>query len=193
MTPREQILDAALELADTRGWEAVRLFDVAMAAGLSLEDIRHQFREKEELADAWFDRADRAMLEDAARPDYLTLTPRERLHRSIMAWLDALAPHRQVTRQIILNKCEPGHLHVQIPGLLRVSRTVQWFREAAHRDAKFVQRAVEESVLTSLYLVTFINWLYDDSENAQRTRQLLDSLLRGAEVLSAWAPGLSGH
>lgn len=193
MTPRERLLDAALELAETRGWEAVRLFDVAESTGLSLEDIRHQFREKEDLAEAWFDRADRAMLEDAARPDYLQLTPRERLHRSIMTWLDALAPHRRVTRQIILNKCEPGHLHVQIPGLLRVSRTVQWFREAAHRDATFVHRAVEETVLTSLYLFTFMHWLNDGSANAERTRRLLDGLLRGAERLAAWAPGFNGR
>ena len=110
-----------------------------------------------------------------------------------MTWLGALAAHKRVTRQIIFGKMEPGHLHVQIPALLRVSRTVQWFREAAHRDATYLRRALEESALTSIYLITFFYWLQDDSESATRTAALLDRLLSGAGRLQAnvfgdWSP-----
>ncbi len=125
------------------------------------------------------------MLEDAATAEFQSLAMQERLHRVIMTWLRALAAHKRVTRQIILGKMEPGHLHVQIPALLRVSRTVQWFREAAHRDATFVRRALEETTLTSIYLMTFFYWLQDDSENATRTAALLDRLLRSAGRLQA--------
>ena len=188
--PAQHILDSALALAEARSWEAVRLHDVAEATGVSLDDIRTHFQEKEELVEAWFNRADAAMLQDAAKPDFLRLSTHERLHRVIMAWLDALAPHRQVTRQMILNKCEPGHLHVQIPGLLRVSRTVQWMREAAHQDATYLHRALEETALTSIYLTTFIHWLSDGSPNSIRTRKLLDSLLKTAEFVVGGLEGL---
>lgn len=193
--PAQKILDSALALAEARSWEAVRLYDVAEATGMTLDDIRVHFREKEELVEAWFDRADGAMLRDAASPDFLELPPRERLHRSIMIWLDALAPHRRVTRQMILGKCEPGHLHVQIPAILRISRTVQWLREAAQREATYVHRALEETVLTSLYVTTFIHWLNDNSLNASRTRELLAFLLKTAEKLEnlTWfsVPGMA--
>ncbi|MGH8514785.1 MAG: TetR/AcrR family transcriptional regulator, partial [Gammaproteobacteria bacterium] len=99
----------------------------------------------------------------------------------IMAWLNALASHRRVTRQMISGKFEPGHLHIQIPGIMRVSRTVQWFREAAHRDAAYVQRAFEEVATTSIYLATFCYWMHDDSPGSSTTEAFLERLLGIAE------------
>jgi AcrR family transcriptional regulator len=158
---------------------------VATALGIGLDDIRQQFREKEDLVDAWFDRADQAMLAAAAAPDFLALSTRQRLHRVIMHWLSALSPHRRVTRQMILGKLEPGHLHIQIPGLLRISRTVQWMREAAQRDTiSMTRRALEETATTSIYLMTFIHWMMDDSPQSASTAAFLDRRLKEAETLA---------
>ena len=49
------------------------------------------------------------------------------------AWLGGMAAHRALTGQMLLYKLELGHLHLQAGALLRVSRTVQWWREAARR------------------------------------------------------------
>jgi AcrR family transcriptional regulator len=159
---RDRIVDTALTLAEQRSWETVRLHDVAAALGIGLEDIRQQFREKK----IWltrFDRADQAMLAIAATPDSWRSPPPSPA-RVIMHWLTALSPHRRVTRQMILGKLEPGHLHIQIPGLLRISRTVQWMREAAQRDTiSMTRRALEETATTGIYLMTFIHWMMDDS------------------------------
>jgi len=81
---------------------------------------------------------------------------------------------------------EPGHLHIQIPALMRISRTVQWWREAAHRSTSCVQRAIEETGLTAIYLTTFIYWLYDDSHNATATNYFLEKRLAQA----SWAAHL---
>ena len=187
---RDVILDTALRLADASSWEAVRLHQVAAELGISLDDIRAHFREKEELVDAWFDRADRALLEQARMPDVATLSTRGRLARALMAWLDTLAPHRRVTRQMVANKFEPGHLHYQIDGALRVSRTVQWWREAAARDNQLPWRAIEETALTGIFLSVFGFWMQDDSPGTQRTRALLERLLEQAARAAAWVPGL---
>jgi AcrR family transcriptional regulator len=187
---RERIVDAALELAERRSWETVRLHAVAEHLGVSLTDISRHFREKEDVVEAWFDRADRAMLAAAAAPEFRALaTPRERLHRVIMHWLTALGPHRRVTRQMILGKLEPGHLHIQIPGLLRVSRTVQWMREAAALEPPgMTQRAFEEVATTGIYLMTFVHWMLDDSPQAARTAQFLERRLKDAERLARLLP-----
>ena len=163
--------------------------DVAAGLKLSLNDVRAHFREKEDITDAWFDRADAAMLDEAARPGLSALSPRDRLHRLMMIWLAALQPHRRVTRQMIGGKLEPGHVHYQYAGLLRVSRTVQWWREAAQRDAVLPRRALEETALTAIYLAAFFCWMRDDSENAGRTSLFLDKLLARAERLARWVPG----
>jgi len=180
---RDKIINTALALGARTSWEAVRLHDVADALGITLNDVRHYFREKEDVVDAWFDRADSLMLKEAEAPDFLALTPRQRLHRLMMTWLGALAPRRRVTTQMICGKLEPGHLHIQIPGLLRISRTVQWMREAARRDATGIRRALEETGLTTIYLMTFVCWMNDDSSGSASTRRFLDRCLATTESL----------
>jgi rpsU-divergently transcribed protein len=180
---QNKIINSALELGKQQSWEAVRLYAVAEATGISLNKERTYFREKEELVDAWFDRADSAMLQETERPDFKTLDSRQRLHRLIMTWLATLAPYRNVTSQMIYGKMEPGHLHVQIPGILRISRTVQWIREAAQLDATYVRRALEETGLTSIFLMTFFYWMKDNSSESEKTSRFLDTLLGAGEKL----------
>lgn len=186
---RDRILDTALDLAQHESWERVRLHDVADNLKMTLNDVHEHFREKEQLTDAWFDRADATMLQEAARPDFFRLSTRERLQRLTMTWLLTLATHRRATQQMICGKFEPGHVHYQYAGLLRVSRTVQWLREAAHRDAELPWRAIEETGLTAIYLATFFYWMRDDSEHAARTALFLDKLLTSSERTAPWLPG----
>lgn len=173
----DRILDTALALADHRDWESVRLYDIAHALGISLDDIRRHYREKEDLVDAWFDRADEAMLAAAMAEDFQARPAQEKVSALLIRWLEALAPHRRVTRQMILGKLEPGHLHYQCSGLLRVSRTVQWLREAAGCRATLPLRALEETGLTAVYLATFLYWMFDDSQDSRATRTFLQKRL----------------
>jgi hypothetical protein len=78
-------------------------------------------------------------------------------------------------------KLQPEHLHLQALGITRISRTVQWWREAARLPSTGWRREVEEAALTAIYLSTFAFWLNDDSPSAARTHQLLDGLLSVAE------------
>ncbi|MEO5654929.1 MAG: TetR/AcrR family transcriptional regulator [Nitrosospira sp.] len=183
MATSDQIVGAAVGLGEQKLWEAVRLHDVAAVLGISLDDVRAHFREKEDIVDAWFERADSAMLKAAQASDFIYLTPRRRLHRLIMTWLGALYPYRKTTRQMIYGKLEPGHIHIQLPALMRISRTVQWMREAAGRDATYFRRALEETGLTTIYLATFIHWMSDNSPGAARTGRFLDGCLSMAENL----------
>ncbi len=181
---KQQIVDTALALADKRSWEAIRLHDIADELKISLDDIRQHFREKEDIIDAWFDQADQAMLAVRERKDFNDKPINEKLHDLLMGWLAALAEHRRVTRQMIVGKLEPGHIHYQINGLLRVSRTVQWWREAAGITSTLPRRAFEETALTSLYLATFFKWMLDDSENSESTSRFLKQALDSACRLS---------
>ncbi|MEO8992814.1 MAG: TetR/AcrR family transcriptional regulator [Nitrosospira sp.] len=183
MATSDQIVGAAVELGEQKSWEAVRLRDVASVLEIGLDDVRAHFREKEDIVDAWFERADSVMLKAVQASDFKNLTPRERFHRLIMTWLGALYPYRKTSRQMIYGKLEPGHIHIQLPALMRISRTVQWMREAAGRDATYFRRALEETGLTTIYLTTFIHWMSDNSPGAARTGRFLDGCLSVAESL----------
>lgn len=180
---RDAIVDTAVTLAARSSWEAVRFFDIATELNISLDDIRAHFREKEDLIDAWFDRIDGVMLKVAQQDDFRLMSSSERLHCLIMAWLDAMTEHRGVVRQMIGSKLEPGHIHIQVPAVMRISRTVQWMREAAQRDGTFLRRALEETALTTIYLATFTHWMFDESPQSQRTRDFLTHKLQLAETL----------
>lgn len=184
----QSILDTALRLAEQSTWEAIRLYDVARGLNLSLAEVYEHYRQKDDLAEAWFDRADRAMLVDVASPEYLLLSGGERIHRSIMVWLNTLAEHRRITGEMLLYKLEIGHIHLQVLGIMRISRTVQWVLESAHQEATYSRRVLEEVTVTSIYLATFVHWLRDDSPASNRTSQLLDNFIRAAEKWSRFLP-----
>jgi AcrR family transcriptional regulator len=179
-----QILDSALKLADVCGWERLHLFDVAADLGVGLDAIASHYREKDQLVEAWFDRADQAMLTRAKAADLLPLTPAKRLEELLLAWLASLATHRAVTGQMLLYKLEPGHIHLQILGLLRISRTVQWWREAAQRETLHLRRIAEESLLSGVYLRCFVHWLRHPEQDPAEFRALLRSQLRCGPLLA---------
>ncbi len=156
---------------------------MALALDTDLEQIQRFFREKDEIVDAFFDRADRAAVRVSATQDFQALSRDERMHRTIMTWLHALAAHRRVVREMIGAKLEFGHLHIQVPALMRISRTVQWFREAAGYRDTLPRRAVIEAVHTSIYLAVFSYWMRDDSKGSEKTEKLLERMLRGAARL----------
>ncbi|MBI2379279.1 MAG: TetR/AcrR family transcriptional regulator [Gammaproteobacteria bacterium] len=182
----DKLLDAALALGERQGWERLRLADIAVELGLGLDAIRRHYRSKDELVDAWFDRADAAMLQASSAPELKQRASAERIASLLMAWLDALAAHRKLTGEMLLYKLEPAHVHLQVDGLLRISRTVQWLREAASLDAHHGRRILEEITLTSIYLATFIPWLRAAPEQLPKTREALLRRLRQAQAFGCW-------
>lgn len=181
-TDPAQILDSALQLADACGWERLHLFDVATALDIGLDAIAHHYRDKDDLVEAWFDRADLALLGHARNPDLQGLNAEQRLESCLLAWLESLATHRAVTGQMLLYKLEPGHIHLQALGLMRISRTVQWWREAAGRQSLHLRRIAEETLLTAAYLRSFIHWLRHPDEDAATFRAYLRRQLRGGPL-----------
>jgi len=180
---QQAIVDSAVNLASTTSWESLRLYEIAADLNISLADIYRYFAEKEQISDAWFDRADKNMLDAMHSSIFITLTNPQKFHHLLMAWLESLSINRKVTRQMVLNKLEPGHLHIQIPAMIRISRTVQWLREASAQNSTLPWRAFDESILTSIYLITFCCWLTDKSSTNHRTQRCLDRQLRIASKL----------
>jgi AcrR family transcriptional regulator len=178
----DQILDTALHLADACGWERLHLFEVAATLDIGLDEISLHYRDKDDLVEAWFDRADRAMLGHARNPGLHPLNTEQRLESCLLAWLDSLATHRSVSAQMLLYKLEPGHIHLQVLGFMRISRTVQWWREAAGRKSRHLCRIAEETLLTSAYLRSFVHWLRHPEEDAAAFRAVLRSQLRAGPL-----------
>ncbi len=182
------VLETSLQMAEHQPWETIHLHGIADQLDCSLDEIREHYSGKEALVDAWFSRADQHMLRRSATAECSALPPHERLHFVIMAWLEALSPHRTVTRQMVLGGLAPGHLLRQLQGMRHIRRTVKWLREAAHRDASYLNRTLEETVLTAIFLSTLARWLQDSSSHYEETRTHLQRALdRSAFILHVTA------
>jgi len=155
---------------------------------VDLSDIHKHFHEKDAIADAWLDHADEAMLKEANKPGVMKLKTKDCLHHLILTWLNSLNKHKKVTGQILLGKLEIGHLHVPIHAMLRINRTVQWLREASHLDSKYLNRALEESGLTSIFLLTVVYWLKDKSDHNEKTSQFLNNQLHKSDQFMKLVP-----
>lgn len=181
----DEILDAALTLGDVNGWERLTLTQIARFLKVSLADIHCHFKQKDDLVDAWFDRADATML--ARFPEQgASMSRTQRLNLAIQVWLDTLSAHHKLTGEMLLYTLEPGHIHLQAAGLLRLSRTVQWFREAADLKATHMVRIGQELALSSLVVGMFIYWLNDSSKHQKNTRKRLQKTLNRGKWIRLW-------
>lgn len=181
----DEILDAALTLGDVNGWEYLTLSQIARFLKVSLADIHCHFKQKDELVDAWFDRADATML--ARFPEQgASMSRTQRLNLAIQVWLDTLSAHHKLTGEMLLYKLEPGHVHLQAAALQRISRTVQWLREAADLKATNIARIGQEVALSTLFVSIFIYWLNDKSKHQKKTRQRLQQSLNRGKWIRLW-------
>ena len=181
-TVRDRIVDAALELGEERGWANVRLYQVAEHAGVPLSIIGAEFRDLDALANAWFGRALAAV--QGIPPQALADLPApERLHLVIMGWFDALAPHREVTGEMLRAKLYPSHPQHWVPLIFDLSRLVHCFLDAARIASTGRARQMAEIGLTTIFLSSLRVWLRDDSAASARTRCHLRRRLAAADRL----------
>lgn len=176
------ILMAALRLAEHQDWETIRLADIAREMQIPLTTIYSCYRQKDELTDALLNHADEAMLEHCYQQNFEGVVVKTRINMAIKSWLAALSPYRRTLRQMLKYKLEFGHVHLQVGGLLRLSRTVQWIREASLCDATNLTRIIEEIGLSTLFSMVFVYWLFDESMEHEKTWAKLDKLMDQAEA-----------
>ncbi|MGI9388004.1 MAG: TetR/AcrR family transcriptional regulator [Methyloligellaceae bacterium] len=176
----QRIVDVTVVLAEEVGWDSVRLREVAARLGISLSELQSLHRDLDAVADAWFARAWQAML--APEPENFTAMPADaRLHLMVMRWFDAMAPHREVTCQMLTGKLHPSHPHHWVPMIFNLSRTIHWLRDAAILDAGGRRRQIEEIGLTVLFLATLSVWQRDRTPDQERTRTFLRRRLAEAD------------
>lgn len=180
----KKIIETSLKLAQLKSWRSLRLFEIAQAMNISLLDIKKHFKNKDEIAQAWFDEATKEMLSKANDPDFTHLTVHERLHFLIISWLTALMPYQRIAREIVYNKLHPQHVTGKITALKSIHRTVDWLLEAVQADVSKTKRRISEAGLSTVFASTFLYWLHDYSNNFEDTRRFLTKELTAMETVA---------
>ncbi|OIJ67054.1 TetR/AcrR family transcriptional regulator [Streptomyces mangrovisoli] len=97
---RESLLDAAVRALDRRSWSAVRMVDVAAAAGVSRQTLYNEFGSKEGLARALVRREADGYLAGVERALAVPADPRERL-TAAAEWTTAAARDNALVRAML--------------------------------------------------------------------------------------------
>jgi AcrR family transcriptional regulator len=180
----DRVADTALDLAAEAGWYDLKMRALAEALGVSLAALARHYRDPDAIADLVFARARTAMLSTRAKG-----SPRLRVESALLAWFDALAPHRRVAVAMLRAKLNPSHAHHWAPLPFHLSRLIWWLREAAALDATGRRRQAEEIALSAIFLSALACWACDESTGQARTRALVGRMLDGAARCLGWNAG----
>ncbi|MGE0725488.1 MAG: TetR family transcriptional regulator [Alphaproteobacteria bacterium] len=167
------VIDAAMTLAAERGWRAVTLADVAVAAGLPMADLYDRFPTKSSILAAIGRRADIAAGTTPAAADD---RPRDRLFDAMMRRFDALAAHRAGLRAVLREL--PSDPIAALCAGPAFARSMRWTVEAAGLATGGIAGAARVKAAGAAYLAALAVWIDDETPDQSRTMARLDRTLR---------------
>lgn len=176
---QDRIIDAALDLAASQGWQRTGLADIAAKAGVTLAELRGAFPSKASILNGFIRRTDTQVLATGKAEGS---SARDRLFDLLMRRFDALQPHRDAVSAIVRDSiCDPLVPLCHGPRLL-CSMTLML--EGAGLSSAGPVGMIRTKGLALIYLAALWAWLNDDSADQARTMAVLDRGLRQAEALA---------
>ena len=188
---RERIVTAALNLFQTKGFDATTTKQIARKARIAEGTVFNYFRTKEDIALYFFEEeVDQAMAAVRDNPRLRKAPLEEKLFALVHSQLEFLAPYERFIGAAFIHALKPAS------PLGIFSHRAQ---ELRHRYVGFVQELMEESlprqkqnplaflapdVFWIYYLGVLLYWLHDVSPGKQQTLAFLDRSLKiGVAVL----------
>lgn len=175
-----RILDVALGLFRTRGFEATTMRDVAEAAELSLGAAYHYFPSKEAIVLAYYTQVHEEHARRARTAFADTARMRERLGTAFHSKFDILEDDRPLMGALLRYTGDPSHplsfLGGGTRGLQLCSMGVFAEAVAAERLSPDL-RVLTPVLLWAMHMGLLLYFLYDDSPRQRRTRRLTDGAI----------------
>jgi AcrR family transcriptional regulator len=188
---RKRIVAAALNLFQTKGFDAATTKAIARKAGIAEGTVFNYFKSKEDIALHFFEQeVDQAIAAVRENPRLRKAPLEEKLFTLVHSQLEFLAPHERFIGAAFIHALKPASQ------LGIFSHRAQALR---HRYVGFVQELFEESLpkrqqsplswvapeaFWIFYLGALLYWLHDSSPGKQHTLAFLDrSLSIGVSML----------
>src|SRR5437660_11489444 len=188
---RERIVQAALTLFQTKGFDATTTRAIARKAGIAEGTVFNYFKTKDDIALYFFEQeVDQAIAAVRENPRLRKAPLEEKLFTLVHSQLEFLAPYERFIGAAFIQALKPAS------PLGAFSHRAQ---ELRHRYVGFVQELLEESLPNHrhtpvswlapqtfwiYYLGKLLYWLHDTSPGKQNTLAFLDrSLSLGVSML----------
>lgn len=175
---RQSIIDAAMQLFRTKGYDKATMRAIADEAGVSIGNAYYYFSSKEHLIQAYYDGINAEHAEHAARALAESTTFADRLTGVLLAWVDVAEPYHEFAGKFFKNAAEPSS---PLSPFSDDSETTRLAAIDLHRqvvegsDIKLAKglRAELPELLWLAQMGVVLFWVHDSSDGQQRTRQLV--------------------
>jgi AcrR family transcriptional regulator len=182
-----RILNAALNMFRTKGFEEATMRDIAVAAGVATGAAYYYYSSKDAIVLAFYQRScvemqpriERAISAKAAGLE-------ERLKTLISVKLEYFAPYRGVLRALLKNGADPAHPLSPFSENNKPIRDIDvaWFQKILTNSGIRVPKDLEPympEVLWMFQMGVIYFWISDDSRGQQRTARVL---ALGAKIIA---------
>lgn len=174
---RRKILDAALALFRSKGFEPTTMREIAARVGLSLGAAYYYFPTKEAIVAAYYDEVQVQHLERATAAFAECKSLKERLLAAYHTKIDVLSADQRLLRALFRFGGDPEH-------------PLSWFgpatRDQRHASIRVFELALEHerfpddvreaapTLLWTLHMGLMLYFVYDHSDGHKKTRRLID-------------------
>ncbi len=179
---RQGIVDAALRLFRSGGFERTTMRAIASEAGVSLGNAYYYFGSKEHLVQAFYDQmqTDHA----AAAADALARETdfEGRLRGVLISWVEVAAPYHEFAGKFFKNAAEPTSPLSPFSAESAPAReaAVSLYRDVVDGSDLRLAKALRAELPELLWLMQMgvvLFWVHDTSDGQQRTRVVVDRLV----------------
>ena len=174
-----KILEAALEMFRTKGFEEATMRDIAIAAGVATGAAYYYYPSKEAMVLAFYQRSCNEMqprIEDAVAK--ATGDLENRLKSLIQVKLQYFATYRGVLRALLRKGADPADPISPFAANNKAVREIDvaWFRKTLSNCGTRIPKDLESHMPELLWMFqmgVIYFWITDDSNGQQRTTRLL--------------------
>lgn len=154
---RDEILRAAAQIFQEKGYHAASMQDIAEAVELKKGSLYHHVSSKQEILLALLDEALDLIIERLQAVEAKNLSPSQKLRQSMQAYLSFLAENRSLSSVLILEhkSLQPEFSDLHIP---RRDHIEQIWREIIEEGVSCGEFQSQQPALTTKALLGVLNW-----------------------------------
>ncbi|MBO4272313.1 TetR family transcriptional regulator [Microbispora triticiradicis] len=196
---RELIVETALRLFRERGYEATTMRAIAAEAGVSVGNAYYYFTSKEQLVQAYYDRA-QASHEAACHEVFAAERSfAGRLGGVLREWVRISEPYHEFAVKFFKHAAEPSNPLSPFSAESAPAResAIALYREVVDGSAGRMDDELREELpelLWMLWMGVVLFWVHDASPGCARTYRLIDRVVPLVDRLVALShlPGIKG-
>jgi AcrR family transcriptional regulator len=178
----EKIIDAAMTLAATVGWDKCTLLDIAAEAEVEVSELARDLGGKTGILRALAARIDTTALSNMNLGDEPDIPIRERLLEMLMQRFDTMAPYKAGIASVI--RSVPANPCLALEGAPALARSMRETLASAGISTRGAFGLIRVKALTLIFLDVLRVWVDDENPDLSTTIRRLDERLSQAETLA---------